>query len=224
MRQISRCVLAAVVVALCAAPAAVAREPDHSGGGSVVAPARGGGLSGAELLAESWTRAFETPADNPNSGGCITLARDVLDWYPGPDGIARCSGTQRTRLFLAFGSVCSSLDPPSFPQGEAEQRACAVAADQGFRALNITVDGGPTVNVVRPRFELISPQGTADLPEGNIAGVDPQTITFVVHAWGAVVRGLRPGLHTVTLEVDNPDFGPPFSFAILLDIRRGGRV
>ena len=146
----------------------------------------------------------------------------MLDVYPGPDGIARCTGTKRTRLFLAFGTVCTTLDPP-FPETEADQRACAVAGDQGFEALNITVDGGHTVNVVRPRFELVSPQTSADLPEGNIAGVPPQTITFVAHAWGAVVHGLRRGHHTVTLEVDNPDFGPPFSFTVLLDIGGGGR-
>ena len=78
------------------------------------------------------------------------------------------------------------------------------------------------MNVVRRRFELFSPQTTADLPEGNFLGVPPQTITFTAHAWGAVVRGLRPGHHAVTLEVDNPDFGPPFSFTVLLDIRGGG--
>ena len=220
MRHPRRTVLAAVAVALCTSPAAAARE--H--GGALVAPAHGGGLSGGELLAGSWAHAMETPRnDNPDAGGCAAIARDVLDIFPGPDGIARCTGTQRTRLFLAFGTECSNLDPPDFFETEADQRACAVGFDQGFEELNITVDDGDTINVVSPRFELVSPQTTVQLPPDNIFDSSEPTATFTAHAWGAVVRRLRPGRHTVTLEVVNPDFSPePFSFTTVLDVVRSG--
>jgi hypothetical protein len=221
MRHSRRTVLAALAVTLCASPVAAAHEPR---GGAVVAPAHGGGLSGGELLAASWANVMETPPGaNPDAGGCATIARDVLDAFPGPDGIARCTGTQRTRLLVGFGTECSNLDPPSFFETEADQRACAVAGDQGFEELNVTVDDGDTINLVRPRFELISPQTTVELPPDNIFHSAAPTATFTAHAWGAVVRKLRPGQHSVTVEVVNPDFGPPFSFTIVLDVVRSGK-
>jgi hypothetical protein len=62
----------------------------------------------------------------------------------------------------------------------------------------VTVDGGDPVEIRTPRFELFSPQRAVLLPADNILGLDgPQTITLSAHGWGAVVRKLSVGEHTI---------------------------
>jgi hypothetical protein len=66
-----------------------------------------------------------------------------------------------------------------------------------------------------------SPQRTVELPEGNLFGVPAQTATFTAHARGAVIRRLRPGQHTVTIEVA-PDLGGACTFRVFVNVVRGG--
>ena len=209
MRHLRHTVLAALAVALCAAPVAAADNRHGNGGGAVIAPARGGGLTGGELLGEAWAQSL-TGSNVPFEGTCRPIARNVLGWHGGADGTATCTATPRSRLMVQFGSFCISVDFPDL-ETEQEQLACAVASDQGFREFNVTVDGD-TINLVRRRFELFSPQRTIELPADNGFGVPAQTATFTAHAYGAVIHSLRPGRHTVTLEVVNPDWGDPFVF------------
>jgi hypothetical protein len=222
MRHLRRTVLATFAVVLCAVPAAYAHDRD--GNGAVVAPARGGGLTGGELLGESWATGLVLPeGENPFRGTCLTLARNVQHPSIGEDGTATCTVTQRTRLFVYFGSTCSNVEPaPFFGETEEEQLACAVAADRGFEQLNVTVDKRDKIKLLRRRFELFSPQRTIELPPNNVFGIPPRTATFTAHGWGAVIRNLRPGHHTVTLEVANPDYGDPFSVTTNLNVVRGG--
>jgi hypothetical protein len=60
-----------------------------------------------------------------------------------------------------------------------------------------------------------------ELPEGNLFGVPAQTATFTVHAGGAVIRRLRPGQLTVTIEVA-PDLGGACTFRVFVNVVRGG--
>jgi hypothetical protein len=223
MRLVRRTVLTAVAVVLCVSPVAVANDRHENGGGAVIAPARGGGLSGGELLGEVWAQNLALPASNdPFSGTCIPFARNVIAPHFDETGTATCTATPRTRLFLFWGSFFTELDPPSFPTTEEAQLAEAVAADQAIHELNVTVDNGRTINLVRRRFELFSPQRTVQLDDDNFYGVPARTVTFTAHAWGAVIRNLRPGQHTVTLEVVAPEFGDPFTVTTVLNVVRGG--
>jgi len=216
MRHLRRTVLATFAVALCAAPAASAHDRHQDRGGAVVAPARGGGLTGGELLAKAWSVGpFAT--EDPFSGSCVTLARNVIAPHFGDDGTATCDATQRTRLFVFFGTACFNVEE-GVGETEEEQLACAVAADQAVRQFNVTVDDGKTIRLLRRRFELFSSQTTVPLPPGNEFGVD--TATFTAHAWGAVIRRLRPGRHTVAIEVV-ADFGT-FHVTVALNVARGG--
>ena len=216
MRHLRRTVLATFAVALCAAPAASAHDRHQDRGGAVVAPARGGGLTGGELLAKAWSVGpFAT--EDPFSGSCVTLARNVIAPHFGDDGTATCDATQRTRLFVFFGTACFNVEE-GVGETEEEQLACAVAADQAVRQFNVTVDDGKTIRLLRRRFELFSSQTTVPLPPGNEFGVD--TATFTAHAWGAVIRRLRPGRHTVAIEVV-ADFGT-FHVTVALNVVRGG--
>ena len=92
-----------------------------------------------------------------------------------------------------------------------------------MKELNVTVDNGDPINIVRPRFELFSPQRTIALPADNVFDVPAGTpLTFTAHGWGVVVHSLRPGRHTVTLEVVHPDNSRELFITIILKVVRGG--
>lgn len=216
-----RIVAAALTLAVFAAPIAAAHGP-QKGGGAVVSPARGGGLTGGELLGEAWARGNYSNDPNPLNGTCESIARDVLAAHFDDDLTATCTATQRTRLFLYFGTACFNVEE-GVGETREEQLACAVASDRAIHELNVTVDGSETINIVSRRFELFSPQRMVQLPEDNVFGVAAQTATFTAHAWGAVVRRLRPGQHIVTFQLVAPDFGGSFTFTINLNVVRAGR-
>ena len=209
MRHLRLAVFAAVAVALCAAPVAVAH--DHKGGGAVVAPAHQvAGLTGDELLGEAWFQLLSHPIGT-FSGSCISVGHGgrVAVPDPGPDFTASCTVNRGTRLFFTFGSDCSNVEePPFFGADEAAQAACAVAFDEEFFLEgSITVDGGEPVDIRNPRFELLSPQRTVELPEDNFLEVPAGPATFVAHGWGALVKKLRPGEHTITVDVTDAEVG-----------------
>jgi hypothetical protein len=225
MRHLRCAVLAIVAVALCAAPVAVAKKNANKGGGAVVAPVRSvAGLSGGELFGEAWAKLLSNPVGT-FSGSCMPLGHKgkVLAPEPGEDFTATCTVKPGTPLFFWFGSECSNVEePPFFGETAAEQRECAVAADEFFVSATITVDDGPTVGFLNSRFELISPQRTVQLPPDNFLGVDPQPATFVAHGWGALVRGLRPGEHTITVTVTDVDEFTA-TFTATINVVPGGR-
>ena len=76
MRHLHWIVLAAVAVALWAAPVAGAHDPHKDHGGAVVAPAKD------KWLGESWAQIYSLPlSENPFAGNgnpCLTLANKVI--------------------------------------------------------------------------------------------------------------------------------------------------
>jgi hypothetical protein len=222
MSQPRRIVWVTLAVALSVATVAVAYDP-HRDDRAVVAPARGGGLTGGELLGEAWALGLVQPADQPDAfaGTCVTLAHDVIAPHP-DNGSATCTGTRATRLLVFWGSECSNRDDPP-ADTRAAQLACVTTADRAIKALEVTVDDGDSIDIVRPRFELFSPQRTITLPPDNVFGTDERTATFTAHAWGAVIRSLRPGRHTVTFAVAlDGDQEERFTLTIDLTIRPEG--
>jgi hypothetical protein len=222
MRHLRRAVLAVVAVALCAAPVAVAHHP--KGGGAVVAPAhKAAGLTGDELLGEAWVQLLSHPAD-AFSGSCLPVGHKgrVVAPQPGPDFESSCTVKQGTRVFFFIGSDCSNVEEdPFFGEDEAEQAACAIAADEFFVDISITVDDGDPVDIRNPRFELLSPQRTVELAEDNFLGVDAGPATFVAHGWGALVKKLRPGEHTITVVVTDAE-GVTTTARAFIDVVRDG--
>jgi len=192
-RHLRRTLLAALAVGLCASSTPVAHASREDRSGAVVVPAHG------NLVGEFWAQIYSLPVDeNPFAGEgdpCLTVARNVIQAVPGP-----CTIKQGTALILGFGTAWSNVEDP-FPVDEEAQRALALAADQAVLEMRLTVDDGDTINIRTSRFEVFSPQRTVELPDENILGVEAQTVTLTAHAWAAVVRNLRPGQHTITLEV-----------------------
>jgi hypothetical protein len=122
-------------------------------------------------------------------------------------------------VFLTGGYFfCDPLEgPPFFAEGAEEQRECAVEGLHTYPdfvetdAILVSIDGGRPVNIKDERYVAVSPQGTAQLPVDNILGADPQETTFVTAAYVAMIRPLRPGVHTITVEA----VGGPFAGTIV---------
>jgi hypothetical protein len=206
VRHVRLLVSAVLAVALWTAPAAAAHPPQQKGGGAHIAPIdRVGGLTGGELLAESWARSLTVSGEDPYLGGCAPVAGTggkLVEPFPSPEMTATCTVRPGTKIAIWPGSECSNVEePPFFGRDEAEQRACAIAVDQAIESILVSVDGSAPVDIRDPRYELISPQRTVQLPPGNVFGVDPQPATFVAHSWAAVVRHLTPGRHTIAVEI-----------------------
>jgi len=205
MRHPGLIIPAIVAAALSAAPVAAAHDAHGRLDGQVVAPAHGDGLTGGELAQASWTRALELPGGvDPLAGGCAPVVPHVVRAVRGPDDNSSCVIARRTRLFVYFGTQCSSVEDAA--ETRAEQLACAVASDEAVESILVKVDDLPPVELVRPRFEVFSPQGTLMLPEDNGFDTPENDVpagpaTFSAHGWAAVVGRLRPGRHAVTVTI-----------------------
>ena len=208
----------AVAVSVVANPFAQAAAPGHAK--LVPAAKRLAGLTGGQLIGEETRLLLELPAaENPLAGAgesCFPTGHggDVLIVWTRPAGQtpAECTVKPGTSVFLFGGWVfCDEVEPPPFlAVGEEAQRQCAVEGLHTlleFDAILVTVDGGTPTNIATERFVAVSPQGTAQLPEGNILGVAPQQTTFVTAGYVAMLRPLPPGEHTITVEV----VGGPFA-------------
>jgi hypothetical protein len=211
-----------MALAACVAPVA-GSQASPSKSGAVLAPAdRVAGVTGGELLGESWTQLLSLPiGENPFNGHCQPLAggkvRAPIALGLDPSVPITCTANEGTVLFLRFGTVCSNVEKGSAGGAdEAAQIKCASASNKHIRAIYVTVDGGQAVNIREPRFELVSPQGTVELPENNILGVPPQTATFTAVGFGALVSKLSLGRHTITFEVVGTGFD--VTYTTLVDI------
>lgn len=202
----------AVAVSVVANPVAHAQGPRD--GKLVPAAKRLAGLTGGQLIGEETRLLLELPAaENPlaRAGESCFLAGhggDVLVLWTRSENEApaECTVKPGTSVFLFGGFVfCDEVEPePFFAIGEEAQRRCAVEGLDTlleFDAILVTVDGGTPIDIASERFLAVSPQGTAQLPAGNILGVAPQETTFVTAGYVAMLRPLPPGEHTITVEV-----------------------
>ena len=213
MKHFRRAVLALIAVAIWAAPVEAGASPPK-----VAQPVHSlGGLSGSQLFGEGWAQLLSTSPDT-FAGICMPLGNGGRVMAPEPDLAApdeltaACTVKPGTPLYFFFGTECSSAEEePFFGEDAQAQRECALAFNPDFfLSGTITVDDGKAVDVLNPRFAVVAPQRTVDLPVDNPLGVPPQTATFVAAGWAAVVRGLAPGEHTITVEVASVAFESKF--------------
>ena len=207
--------IAASVVANPIAQAAASRD-----GQLLPAAKRIGGFTGGQLIGEETRLLLELPmAQNPLAGvgeSCFPVGhrgRVLIVWTrPATQAPAACRIRPGTSVFL-FGAwvFCDTVEPePFYAVGERAQRRCAIRGLHTlleFDAILVTVDGRRPVDIARERYVAVSPQGTAQLPASNILGVPAQETTFVTAGYVAMLRSLRRGVHTITVEV----VGGPFA-------------
>jgi hypothetical protein len=226
-------VLAAAIWAVAnpVAPAAA----DHDGQ-LVPAHKRIGGLTGGQLIGEETRLLLELPAaENPLAAAgesCFPTGRRgrvLIVWTrPATQAPAECTVRPGTSVFLFGGWVfCDPVElPPFYAVTAREQRRCAVdvlhthPAFAAVDAILVTVDGRRPVDIKRERYVAVSPQGTAQLPAGNVLGVAAQETTFVTAGYVAMLRPLRRGVHTITVEVvgESPFAG---TTSATVTVRRG---
>lgn len=210
--------LLAVLVGVATGPIAQAAA---SGDGHLLpASKRLAGSTAGQLLGEETRLLLELPAtENPLTGAgasCFRTGRapNVLIVWTRPVGQApaQCRVKPGTSVFL-FGAwvFCDEVEPPPFyAVGERAQQRCAVKGLRtllDFDAILVTVDRLAPVDIASDRFLAVSPQGTAQLPPDNVLGVAPRATTFATAGYVAMLRPLRPGRHTIEVEV----VGGPYS-------------
>ena len=210
MRRLRHLVLVAVAVMLWVAPEAAGQAPRDSGAPALVPADTVAGLTAGELLRDSWMQLFSVPlAENPFNGHCQPLAHGRA---PTPIALGlpasipiTCTIKQGASVFLRFGSVCTDVEKPRYLT-EAAQIECALASNRHITAIDIAFDDGEPVDIRRPEFQIVSPQGTVALPANNVVGVPAQTATFTAVAWGALLSGLDRGSHSTTFHVAGTGF------------------
>ena len=211
MNQLSRFTLVVLALALYVTPDALAKQK----GELVPVPHRVAGMTGGELLGEGWADFLAAPAGS-FTGGCMPVARKIVSPEVDADGNASCTVRKGTTIMLFLGSECSNVEEEPFFGADAhQQRQCAIEADEFFVSALVSLDGGPPVEQVAPRFEEISPQRSVVLPPDNVLGVDPGPATFVAHGWVVLVQKLDLGEHLLTGTVTTDDgTTSPFRIAI----------
>ena len=215
MRMSSRIGLAALALALLAAPAAAAKD-SHEDGKAVVVPASGA------INGEWYETLFALPtAVNPLAGNadpCVRLGHEgmVLSALA-PGGTVTCTAERGTALFTGSDHFCSTFDAPDsgfYAVGRAAQRACAMPLGQAMTALSITVDDAEPVDIFTPRFAAFTPLTTVRMPVGNLFDVAPQTATLTSYGWLALVRNLRVGRHVIVVDVEEGGFSGSYEHVI----------
>ena len=146
------------------------------------------------------------------------LTRRVVRAY----GAARCTLERGEALLLGAGTACSDVEPPpTYAPTARTQRRCAIRSDRSIRSSTLTVDGGPVIDLHRPRFELVSPQQTFLLPPDNAFHAGPGPWTLTAHGWEAIVWRLGLGTHHL---VGTLDFGAGVeTFDHIVDVVRHRR-
>jgi hypothetical protein len=224
MTRLRRTVLAALAVALCAAPIAAADGSNEHGSDAAVRPVHkvAGTPAGLFMGASTVEDYEESAADPPLENRCALVGQSHKALVMGPTNeTTTCTVDTRTQLVIfGLGSACSDVElPPYFGEDQAAQRACAITHDQAsVTELRVTVDGA-TVDLLTERFEVISPQLTAEVPPDSPFGLPAGPATLVAHAWMAEIRKLRPGQHTISVDAVTTDFAITSTF--ILNVVRG---
>ena len=236
MRIVRRAGLLALAVAVSVVASPVALAAASNDGQLVPASKRLGGMTGGQLIGEETHLLLELPlAENPTNGAgesCFPTGRRgkvLIVWTRrANEPPAECIVKPGTSVFLTGGYFfCDPLeDDPFYAVGAKKQRECAVKGLHTYpafvatRAILVTIDGHRPVDIKRERYVAVSPQGTAQLPENNILFAPPQETTFVTAAYVAMIRPLRPGVHTIKVEAVGGPFAGTVSATVTV-MRRG---
>ena len=215
MRYLRTAIAAAAVCMLVGLPAQAAQKETPI----LDASKRLAGFTAGQLLGEQLRQVLQLPLDvNPAAGAdnCLFAGHKqkvLLLWTRRPpEEVPVCDVKPGTPVFFyGLGGDCSDVeDPPFFGATEREQRRCMLdfLRSTPFDAIEVSIDGGPPVNIGRKRYLAVSEQGTVFLPDPNILGVEGnRRATFVAAGYVALIRRLPPGSHSITVTI----VGGPFA-------------
>jgi hypothetical protein len=205
-------VLAALAVAMCAAPVASADDREMGDGHLLPPDARVDGLTAGQVMGEAWYRNLTLPvAENPLFGNGEQCARLGLNGKVLlAIGFQPCTVPEGTTVYIiGITNFCDNVEPePYFGADEAAQRKCAMVTLAPFvESIQLTVDGGEPVDLQTRRYEIFSPQRHVQLLADNFLGAPPGPATFTAWGWVAWLKDLPPGVHTLGTEAVFDDGG-----------------
>jgi hypothetical protein len=215
MRRLALAAVALTVLALAAAPSAMAH-------GSPFAKRPSG-----ELLGQWWKTVLEVPVSkNPLTGNadpCILLGRRVLAPAFAAGGEIACSVEPGTSIVaITFTSECSDAeDPPFYGKTPRARAVCARATADGVTNNEVGIDG---VVYDVSRYRATSPDLRVRLPEDDLFGVDARSLRFTADGWPPLIEPLRRGHHVISVRSAGSDPGrPSFDDFGTLQLDVGGR-
>jgi hypothetical protein len=236
MRPIRHIALLAVAAMAMTAPVAVADGPRGDSRARVVPAFKLAGDTAGELLGDWYVQNLSLPASqSPFAGSadlCLNLGHRGKVLSPS-GGLFTAAGmtctvkVNRPVLLVMTSADCSSAEPPPFfGRTAAEQRACAIAAITrtpeivDVRAINVSMDGQPAIDIHSRRFFAVSPQRRVVFPPEPVFGATPGPATFVAAGWVAEIRGMDRGRHVMRAIVETAA-GPLPEFIVNFDVVRG---
>ena len=198
-------VLAALAVAMCAAPVASADDREMGDGHLLPPDARVDGLTAGQVMGEAWYRNLTLPvAENPLFGNGEQCARLGLNGKVLlAIGFQPCTVPEGTTVYIiGITNFCDNVEPePYFGADEAAQRKCAMVTLAPFvESIQLTVDGGEPVDLQTRRYEIFSPQRHVQLLADNflaltmegrgetLLGTEAVFDDGGVHTWDLVVN------------------------------------
>jgi hypothetical protein len=215
MRRLTLAVVALSVLALAAAPSAMAHGGPFTHRGT------------GDLLGQWWKTVLEIPvSENPLTGNadpCITLGRRVLAPAFTAGGEIACSVDKGTSILaITFTSECSDAEEPPFFGATPRARArCARATADGVTINEVGIDG---VTYDVNRYRTPSPDLRVRLPEDDLFGVSARSLRFTADGWAPLIEPLRPGHHVISVRSAGSDPGrPSFDDFGTLQLDVGGR-
>jgi hypothetical protein len=157
------------------------------------------GMSGGDVMGETWSLLFTLPKkQNPSFGNdrCRTMGQDgeILS-VPG-EGPVTCTVKKGTTVFaIGIMGFCGTFDKEASFTPE-EQRACATRrAGEDVKSISLTIDGGAPIDLMQERFFTCSPQREVDVVKPNGFGINPGDATFSACGWVAWIKNLPVGTH-----------------------------
>lgn len=223
MTLFSRLATVAIIAAVGLASPSLANAQDR---GRLLPPTQNfDGLTGGEMLGAAWSYLVALPLpENPSFGGgdetCVRFGDSgkLLMAY----GLgAHCTVERGTTFFVnGLSGWCSSAEkPPYFGADEQAQRECVLAYLLPLvESVQLTVDGGPPVDLHTSRYAIFAPQQTVDLPPANFLRLQPQTITLTPYGWEAWLTKLPVGRHTIEADTRFTDGSPPHITVHVIDV------
>jgi hypothetical protein len=209
-------IIASVMISGVGAAAATARaHPEPIVPATVVR-----GLTGGELIGAGFKASYSSATEI----SCLRLGRhdDIL--VMGFNGqTTTCTVKPGTPVLVVTGGACSDVEQaPFYGKDAAAQLACIRDFNNFFLlSIDVSVDGGPSVDLLDERYEFASPQQTFLEPEGNVDGLPAGTPgTLVAAGYVGVIRGLTPGRHRIVSVVHNV-FGETIISTMIVNVVPG---
>jgi hypothetical protein len=158
-------------------------------------------------IGQWWSIVLGTPFDEThplNTHGCVLVGKAAIDF----GGDCRVpAGTPIVEML--FSNECSDLeDPPFHADTPAEAAACGFAGRTIVQALDLRVDGGPTLHLLDDAFGAFMPYTTVQLPDNNVYGFPAGPMSFGGYGYVALVNPLPVGQHTIDFHPEG-EGAPP---------------